>query len=149
MQAWGHVSTHQTLLCFSLAKAKPADTSLHVHWPAVQVSREIAHSAIDPATQVSHQQDALGTARSCQLGLSELPCRSWIQPWALALCTEFFLWSLGRVSVIKPGVNFKGFGSGVKRRFEFGTEAIERGTLSTPDCRKLVQLPSLIFAFES
>lgn len=88
MQAWGHVSTHQTLLHFSPAKAKPA----HIpRAPAVQVSGEIVHGAIDPATQVSHQQDALGMARSCQLGLSELPCQSWIQPWALVFCTEYFL----------------------------------------------------------
>lgn len=57
---------------------------------AVQGSREIVQGAIDPATQVSHQQGALGTARSCQLGLSELPFRSWIQPWALAFCIEYF-----------------------------------------------------------
>lgn len=51
--------------------------------------------------------------------------------------------------MIKPELNFKGFGSGVKGGFEFGTEAIKRGAPSTLGCRKLVQLPSLIFAFKS
>jgi len=56
---------------------------------------------------------------------------------------------LGGLSGIKSGLKFKGFGSLVQGGFAFGTEAIERGALSTPGGRKLMQLLSLIFAFES
>lgn len=77
---------------FATLLSSKSKTCTHIpRAPAVQVSGEIIHGAIDPATQVSHQQDALGMARSCQLGLSELPCQSWIQPWALVFRTEYFL----------------------------------------------------------
>lgn len=89
-----------------------------------------------------------------QQGPASLAClsclaRAGYSPGLFPSAQSIFSEALGGLSVIKPGLNFKGFGSGVKEGFEFGTEAIERGASSTPGCRKLMQLPSLIFAFKS
>lgn len=67
----------------------------------------------------------------------------------LPFSQSIFSEDLRELSGIKTGLKLKGFGSVVQGGFEFGTEAIGRGPLSTLSGRKLMRLPSLIFAFGS